>query len=35
MTENLDNLVLELLKYPTELPWLEFKHNHYMPQTNG
>ncbi len=35
MTENLDNLVLELIKYPTELPWLEFKHNNYSPQTIG
>ena len=35
MTENLESLVLELIKYPTELPWLEFKHNNYKPQTIG
>ena len=29
MNENLENLVLELIKYPTELPWLEHKHNNY------
>ena len=35
MAENLESLVLELIKYPTELPWLEFKHNNYTPQTIG
>ena len=35
MNENLESLVLELIKYPTELPWLEFKHNNYKPQTIG
>ena len=35
MTENLENLVLELIKHPTELPWLEFKRDNYTPQTIG
>ena len=35
MNENLEKLVLELVKYPTELPWLEFKHNNYTPLTIG
>ncbi len=35
MPKNLEPLVLELIKYPTELPWLEFKHNNYTPQTIG
>lgn len=29
--ENLEKLVLELCKYETETPWLEFKHNNYDP----
>ena len=33
--ENLEILVRELLKYPTELPWLEFKHDNYKPDTIG
>ena len=35
MKGNLENLVRELLKYPTELPWLEFKHNNYDPEMIG
>lgn len=35
MNENLEKLVLELVKYPAELPWLEFKHNNYKPLTIG
>ena len=35
MSENLAKLVQELIKYPTELPWLEFKHNNYDPKTIG
>lgn len=27
---NLDKLVNELRKLPTETQWLEFKHNNYM-----
>lgn len=33
--ENLENLVKELIKHPTETPWLEFKHNNYDPDTIG
>ena len=29
MAENLEKLILELLRYPSELPWLEFKHDNY------
>ena len=35
MMENLEILVRELLKYPAELPWLEFKHDNYKPDTIG
>ncbi len=35
MTANLESLVLELIKHPSELPWLEFKHNNYTPQIIG
>ncbi len=35
MAENLDKLVQELVKYPSELTWLEFKHNNYTPETIG
>ena len=33
--EYLADLVRELLKYPTETPWLEFKHNNDNPQEIG
>ncbi|MCL1983175.1 MAG: putative DNA binding domain-containing protein [Clostridiales bacterium] len=33
--ENLDKLIGELLKLPTETPWVEFKHNNYDPKTIG
>ena len=33
--ENLELLVRELCKYSNELPWLEFKHNNYNPETIG
>ena len=33
--ENLDLLVQELIKYPKETGWLEFKHNNYEPQMIG
>jgi predicted HTH transcriptional regulator len=33
--ENLALLVRELLKYPNELPWLEFKHDNYEPDMLG
>lgn len=33
--ENLERLVRELCKYSEELPWLEFKHNNYTPETIG
>lgn len=33
--ENLDLLVKALCKLPDELPWLEFKHNNYDPETIG
>lgn len=33
--ENLDLLVRELIKYPNEMPWLEFKHNNYDPKMIG
>ena len=33
--ENLDLLVQELIKYPKETEWLEFKHNNYEPQMIG
>lgn len=29
---NLEELVKELIRYPDETPWLEFKHNNYNPQ---
>lgn len=35
MKENLEKLVLELLRQPSELPWLEFKHDNYIPQIIG
>lgn len=35
LAENLERLVLELIKYPSELTWLEFKHNNYDPYTIG
>ncbi len=35
MAENLEKLILELLRYPSELPWLEFKHDNYEPFTIG
>lgn len=33
--ENLELLIRELIKYPDELPWLEFKHENYTPETIG
>lgn len=33
--ENLEILIDELVKYPNETPWLEFKHNNYAPETIG
>lgn len=33
--KNFDKLVIELSKYPTETPWLEFKHNNYTPKMIG
>ena len=33
--ENLELLIRELCKYSNELPWLEFKHNNYNPETIG
>ena len=33
--ENLEILIDELIKYPQETPWLEFKHNNYTPDTIG
>ena len=35
MQNNLDKLVLELIRHSEELPWLEFKHDNYAPQTIG
>ena len=35
MAENLGKLVLELIHYPSELPWLEFKHENYDPHMIG
>ena len=29
--ENLELLVNHLREYPTETPWLEFKHDNYAP----
>lgn len=34
-TEYLAGLVRELVKYPAEIPWLEFKHNNDNPQEMG
>ena len=33
--ENLEILIDELVKYPNETPWLEFKHNNYNPEIIG
>lgn len=33
--ENLEILIDELVKYPNETPWLEFKHNNFEPETIG
>lgn len=33
--ENLDRLVNELRKLPSELQWVEFKHNNYDPKMIG
>jgi len=33
--ENLERLVIELCKQPSETPWLEFKHNNYKPEMIG
>ncbi len=32
---NLDKLVLELCRFPSETPWLEFKHNNYNERMIG
>ena len=33
--ENIELLVRELCNYTEELPWLEFKHDNYTPETIG
>lgn len=33
--ENLYELINELIKYPKETPWLEYKHNNYDPDMIG
>ncbi len=33
--ENLDKLVNELRKHPTETQWIELKHNNYEPNMIG
>lgn len=33
--ENLERLVRELQKLPTETPWVEFKHDNYDPHMIG
>lgn len=33
--ENLERLIIELCKLPSETPWLEFKHNNYDPHMIG
>lgn len=33
--ENLDRLVIELCKLPSETQWVEFKHNNYTPEMIG
>lgn len=33
--ENLERLIKELIKYPNETEWLEFKHNNYLPEMIG
>lgn len=33
--ENLELLVNQLITYPTETPWLEFKHDNYNPEMIG
>ncbi len=33
--ENLERLILELIKYPEETPWFEFKHNNWRPDMIG
>jgi predicted HTH transcriptional regulator len=33
--ENLEKLINELRKLPTETPWVEFKHNNYDPKMIG
>ena len=33
--ENLERLIRELLKLPTETPWVEFKHDNYTPHMIG
>ncbi len=33
--KNLDKLVRELIKNPTEQPWLEYKHDNYAPEMIG
>lgn len=33
--ENLEKLILELITYPNEIEWVEFKHNNYEPNMIG
>ena len=33
--ENLEKLILELITYPNEIEWIEFKHNNYEPDMIG
>ena len=33
--ENLEKLVIELCKLPSETQWVEFKHNNYLPEMIG
>jgi len=33
--ENLEKLIQELKKYPSETQWLEFKHDNYDPTVIG
>lgn len=33
--ENLDKLIMELCKLPSEISWIEFKHNNYRPEMIG
>ena len=35
MMENLTLLIKNLIEYPDETPWLEFKHDNYDPKMIG